>query len=108
QYWDYMLTGPYVYPGARQGDVRSLAVIGLGAGTVARQYTAIYGPIPIDGVEIDPRIVALGRADFAMTEPNLRVHVADGRWWLRQSRGRYDVVAIDAYHQPYIPFQLCT
>jgi spermidine synthase len=85
-----------------------IAIIGLAGGTVARQYTSIDGPIPIDGVEIDPRIVEVGRRYFQMTEPNLNVIVADGRYWLQTTNRRYDVIAVDAYRQPYIPFYLTT
>jgi spermidine synthase len=37
---------------------RDALLIGLAAGTVARQLTAAYGQIPIEGVEIDPRSIA--------------------------------------------------
>lgn len=107
-YWDYFLAAPYFNAGAAVGRVRRVAVVGLAGGTIARQYTAVYGPVPIDGAEIDPAIVAAGQRYFAMTEPNLHVHVADGRAFLRASHEQYDVVAIDAFQQPYIPFQLTT
>jgi spermidine synthase len=107
-YWDYFLAMPYFNAGESAGKVKSVAIIGLAAGTIARQFTAVYGPVPIDGVEIDPAIVDVGRRYFAMTEPNLHVHVADGRTFIRASHGTYDVVAIDAFQQPYIPFQLTT
>ncbi|HEU5438956.1 MAG TPA: fused MFS/spermidine synthase [Ktedonobacterales bacterium] len=107
-YWDYYLAAPYFNAGAAAGQVHRVAVIGLAAGTIARQYTAVYGPVPIDGVEIDPDIVAAGRKYFAMTEPNLHVAVADGRTFMRVTHETYDVVAIDAFQQPYIPFQLTT
>jgi len=103
--WDYFLLAQLFGSGAQPGRV---AIIGLAGGTVARQYTAIDGPIPIDGVEIDPRIVEVGRRYFQMTEPNLHVIVADGRYWLATTKGRYDVIAVDAYRQPYIPFYLTT
>ncbi len=107
-YWDYFLAAPYFNSGAAAGKAHSLAIIGLAGGTIARQYTAVYGNIPIDGVEIDPDIVAAGRKYFAMTEPNLSVHVADGRTFIRVTKHTYDVVAVDAYQQPYIPFELTT
>jgi spermidine synthase len=76
---------------------------------VARQLTAAYGPgLQIDGVEIDPRIVQVGQKYFGMTEPNLRPVVADGRYFLDHTDRQYDLVLVDAYRQPYIPFQLTT
>ena len=55
-----------------------LLAAGLAGGTTARQFTEIFGPIPIDGVEIDPEIVEVGREYFAMNQPNLNVIVEDG------------------------------
>ena len=107
-YWDYFLAMPYFNQGENAGKVRRVAIIGLAAGTIARQFTAVYGPVPIDGVEIDPAIVDVGRRYFDMTEPNLRVHTDDGRTFMRATHNTYDVVAIDAFQQPYIPFQLTT
>jgi spermidine synthase len=107
-YWDYFLAAPYFNAGADAGRVRRVAIIGLAGGTIARQFTAVYGPVPIDGVEIDPAIVEAGRRYFGMTEPNLHVVEADGRTFMRTTTATYDVVAIDAFQQPYIPFQLTT
>jgi spermidine synthase len=75
---------------------------------MARQYTAVYGPLPIDGVEIDAKIVRAGREYFAMNLPNLNVVVADGRYYLAQSDQRYTIIGVDAYRLPYIPSHLTT
>jgi spermidine synthase len=104
-YWDDVLLAPYFGAGHAPGRV---ALVGLAGGTVARQFTAIDGSLPIDGVEIDPKLVEVGRRYFAMTEPNLHVTVADGRYWMATQAGRYDVILVDAYRQPYIPFYLTT
>jgi spermidine synthase/MFS family permease len=107
--WDYFLVAPYFNkPPFTQNQVRRVAVIGLGAGTVPREMTAAYGPIPIDGVEIDGTIVDLARQYFRMNEPNLNVIVQDGRYFLQTTSQRYDEIGIDAYQQPYVPFQLTT
>jgi predicted membrane-bound spermidine synthase len=107
-YWDYFLAAPYFNAGSAAGHAHRVAIIGLAGGTIARQFTAVYGAVPIDGVELDPAIVAVGRRYFGMTEPNLRVYVADGRPFMRTTTATYDVVAVDAFQQPYIPFQLTT
>ena len=43
-----------------------------------------------------------------MGRARLTVHAADARPWLDRSDARFDAIAIDAYRQPYIPFQLVT
>lgn len=107
--WDYFLAAPFFNPPASEPEqVKRLGVVGLAAGTISKQYTQVYGPIPIDGWEIDPAIIEVGREYFDMTEPNLNAIVADGRWGLERSDHTYDVIAIDAYRPPYIPWHLTT
>ena len=107
--WDYFLDAPYFNnPPYTPQQFRSVCVIGLGAGTIPRELTAAYGPIPIDGVELDGEIVNLARQYFHMNEPNLHVIVQDGRYYLSTTAKKYDEIAIDAYQQPYVPFQLAT
>jgi spermidine synthase len=59
-------------------------------------------------VEIDPKIIEVGRQYFNMTEPNLNAIAQDGRYYLTTTSKTYDLVGIDAYRQPYIPFHLTT
>ena len=106
--WDYFMIGPYFNEDTQPEDVDSMLMIGLAAGTVSKQFTKAYGDIPIDGVEIDGEIAEIGREYFDMNEPNLNVIVADGRYYLTQTDKTYDVIGIDAYRQPYIPFHLTT
>ncbi len=107
--WDYFLVAPFFNaPPFAPERIERVAVIGLAAGTIARQYTAVYGPVAIDGIEIDPKIVQAGRDYFAMKQPNLNVIVSDGRYALAHSTQRYDVIGIDAYRLPYIPWHLTT
>jgi len=107
-YWDYFLSAPYFNPGFQPQQLKRVGIIGLAGGTIARQFTQVYGPVPIDGVEIDPAIVDTGRKYFDMNEPNLHVYTQDGRTFLATTQAHYDVVAVDAFQQPYIPFQLTT
>jgi predicted membrane-bound spermidine synthase len=107
--WDYFLAAPFFNsPPFPAEEVDSLCLIGLAGGTVARQYTAALGPISIDGVELDQAIIEVAREWFAMTQPNVRAVTQDGRRFLAHSDQRYDVVAVDAYRVPYIPFHLTT
>lgn len=106
--WDYFLLAPFFGDFATPEDIDSLCILGLAAGTAAKEYTTIYGPMPIDGVDIDPDIVEVGRRFFDMNEPNLNVVIQDGRYFLSHSDSKYDVIIADAYHQPYIPFHLAT
>jgi len=108
--WDYFMVAPFFNkPPFTTQQVRKVCIIGLGAGTIPHEFTQVYGPsVSIDGVEIDGDIVNMGRKYFAMNEPNLHVSVQDGRYFMQTTSQKYDVVGIDAYQQPYVPFQLTT
>jgi predicted membrane-bound spermidine synthase len=113
--WDYFAVAPYVYSDMRPEEVRRVAMLGSAAGTVPKQLLAIYGPeTVIDAVEIDPAIVEMGRRYFDLEDqdpafPNYTTYAQDARYWLATAAtGDYDIIGMDAYHQPYIPFHLTT
>ncbi len=107
QYYDYLLLAPLMNEQPKAWLKRVL-IVGLAAGTVAQQITQAYGPVDIEGVEIDPAIVDLGRQYFDMNEPNLHVHATDGRTYLAASTEPYDWVIVDAYQGAEVPSHLIT
>jgi spermidine synthase len=107
--WEQFLAAPFFNaPDVSPESVQSMAIIGLAAGTTARQATAVFGPIPIDGFEIDPKIIEVGRSYFGMDLPNLNAIAQDGRVGLERSPKRYTIIGVDAYRPPYIPWHLTT
>jgi len=106
--WDQFLVSPYFYANRNPSDIKRVAIVGLAAGTTARQMTAVYGEIPIDGYELDPKIVEVGQKYFGMTMPNLNIIIGDGRLNLDRSEYKYDIIAVDAYRPPYIPPHMTT
>jgi spermidine synthase len=104
-YWDEPLVLPFA---GRSTPPRSIAILGSAAGTVARSYGHYFPATRIDAVEIDGRLTEVGRDLFDLGGPNLHTHAADARPWLRATSRRFDVIYVDAYRQPYIPFYLAT
>jgi spermidine synthase len=107
--WEQVLVAPFFNPAPYSiTNVKRMAIVGLAAGTTARQASIAFGNIPIDGYEIDPVIVDVGKKYFDMNEPNLNVIVQDGRWALAHSQELYQVISVDAYRPPYIPWHMTT
>jgi spermidine synthase len=103
--WDTFL----LVPPLLDRPVETMLVIGNAGGTVARAYGRLYPDVEIDGVEIDPEVSEAGRRYLDLGDnPRLDVVAADGRPYLELTDERYDVIVVDAYRQPYIPFQLAT
>lgn len=106
--WEQFLVGPFFYENRSPQDVKSMAIIGLAAGTAARQAYAVYGNIAIDGFELDEQIVDVGRKYFGLDVPGLTVYIGDGRLNLERNAHKYDIIAVDAYRPPYIPPHMTT
>ena len=125
--WDFYNVAPYVYANREPATVRSMAMVGSAAGSVPKQFLALYGAdAVVDGIEIDPRIAELGRQYFDMYDvqyfsegdkavdsaappfPNFNTHITDGRIFFAGTDRKYDIIGMDAYKQPYIPFHLTT
>ncbi len=103
-YWDEFLVLPF----ATGRAPRSIAILGDAAGTTARAYGHYYPTARVDGVEIDGALTDVGRRLFDLRGPDLHLHTADARPFLRTTDRRWDAIAVDAYRQPYIPFYLVT
>ncbi|MBA2643650.1 MAG: fused MFS/spermidine synthase [Actinobacteria bacterium] len=90
-------------------ELERVAILGNAAGTTARALGVYYPQAEIDGVELDPAVSRVGRRYFGLEDnPRLTVHDADARPFLRSTDERYDLIVVDAYHQPYVPFYLAT
>lgn len=105
-YWDGYLTAPFTV-GAT--SPKRIAILGNGAGTVARAYASYFPKTEIDAVELDAKLLEIGRRYFGLEErPQLHLHAQDARPFLRKTKEKYDAIFVDAYRQPYIPFYLTT
>jgi len=103
--WDTFLAVPPLLG----RPLERVAILGNAAGTTARALGVYYPEAEIDGVEIDAAVSRVGRRYFGMDEnPRLTVHDLDARPFLRSTDARYDLIVVDAYHQPYVPFYLAT
>jgi spermidine synthase len=104
--WDGYLVLPFA---ALSKPPERIAILGNAAGTTARAYGRYFPDTRVDGVEIDPELEEVGDRFFDMSSnENLTVHNEDARPWLQRSDGGYDVIMVDAYRQPYIPFYLAS
>ena len=105
RYWDLFLMLPPLLPHPPE----RMLVLGNAGGTIGRAYGRFYPRVQVDGVEIDPKLNQVARRFFgAGDNPRMRLIAADGRPWLERTKRRYDVIVVDAYRQPYVPFYLAT
>ena len=100
-----LMTVSLAYP----KKINSILEIGFGGGRTAWYLHRFLPGVRITSVELDPTVVELARKYFGIkNEPNFEVVNKDGRLFLAQSKAHYDIVLIDAYRGPFVPFHLLT
>ena len=87
----------------------SLLEIGLGGGTTSWYLHQTYPDLDISIVELDPDVIELAQKYFFITPgERLEIVARDGRIFLVRSEDTYDMILIDAYRGPFVPFHLLT
>jgi spermidine synthase len=104
-YWDGHLVLNFA---SRERPPRRVAILGNAAGTTSRAYEEFFPDTRVDAVEIDSELSDIGRSYFDMNNPRMELHHEDARPFLRRIDTRYDVISVDIYRQPYIPFYVTT
>lgn len=106
---DLLYTRTMALAFAFQPHPAKVLAIGLGGGSLPKRIVHDYPEVVLDAVEIDPEVVAVARRFFEVPDdPRLRLRVMDGRRFVREADGLYDLIFLDAYNSDTIPFHLTT
>ena len=90
-------------------EPENVLFVGLGVGAMPRFFYEHYRKADIDIVEIDPEIFEVAKKYFNFTETgNMKVHLLDGRVFIKKTPKKYDMIFLDAYKGDHIPFHLTT
>lgn len=90
-------------------DIHSVLEIGFGGGRTSWYLHRFMPDVTVTSVELDPTVAELARKYFGIRdEPNFHLVNRDGRLFLQESKDKYDVILIDAYRGPFVPFHLLT
>lgn len=88
---------------------RTALVVGLGGGTLPSLFRKKFPEMTIDAVEIDPEVVSVAKSHFGYRDDQkMHCYVDDGRRFIAQHKGRYDVIVLDAFGTDRVPHALTT
>ncbi len=96
---------------AYSGKVENILEIGFGGGRTTKYLHEHLGNnTKITSIELDPAVVEFAKKYFGITsKKNFKIVVADGRRYLAKTPDKkWDVIMIDAYRGPFVPFHLLT
>jgi len=91
------------------GDPQRILIVGLGGGAIPKFLHKHYPQAVIDVVDIDPDVIKVARQFFEFyDDDNLRAYVSDGRKFIEDRPGLYDMIFLDAFDTDNTPYHLTT
>ena len=104
EYTRYMSLG-LIYP----DKVERAALVGLGGGRTGTYLVKTVPGLKLDIAELDPDVIRLAQKYFGVEQSDrLKIHPQDGRLYLNRVKDTYDLVLVDAYRGPFVPYHLLT
>lgn len=86
-----------------------ILMIGLGGGRISWYLHHYIRDAHVVAVELDPEVVKIAKKYFHIPEDTrYEVITQDGRLFLMKDPRKYDIILIDAYRGPFVPFHLLT
>jgi|SRR5581483_1596298 len=83
--------------------VKSCLILGLGGGTCAKIVSQYWVGAEILGVDIDKKIVELGKKYLSLDKINIKVVIMDAAKFISNSPNLYDLIIVDLYNGDRYP-----
>ena len=88
---------------------RRILEIGLSGGSTGWYMHRTYPDAEVTAVELDPDVMQLASKWFGIRdEPGYRTVTSDGRLFLRDDAGGWDLILVDAYRGTFVPYHMLT
>lgn len=92
--WDLIAAGTLLRPA---GEPKDILMLGVAGGTALRTLRHLIPDASLTGIDLDPELIALARAEMALSETGAEIIIADAYRWLRESSRSFDVIIDDLY-----------
>lgn len=104
-YYTQSMTAGLAFP----EKLESAAIVGLGGGRTAWYVHKSIPDLKFKAIELDPEVARIADRYFGVREEdNFDLIVRDGRVALDRSDDTFDLIFVDAYRGPFVPFHLLT
>lgn len=94
---------------AYPANLDDILMIGMGGGSTSWYIHEALPKATIVAVELDDEIIRLADKYYKLkATPRLKIKALDGRVHILRDKTRHDIIFIDAYRGPFVPFHLMT
>jgi len=90
----------------QEKNINTILILGLGGGGIAKIARKLWPKTKIDGVDIDPVIVDLGKKYLDLDKTNTKIIIGDAYKYCKDSikkKKKYDLICIDMYVKDEVP-----
>lgn len=86
-----------------------ILMIGMGGGSTSWYMHEALPKTQVIAVELDEEIIRLAEKYYKLKEtPRFKIKALDGRVHILRDKTKHDIIFIDAYRGPFVPFHLMT
>lgn len=78
-------------------EIKNCLILGLGGGSVAVLVHKYWPEVRITGVDIDPKMVEMGKKYLGLEKVNAEVIIIDAEDFVKKVREKFDLVLVDMY-----------
>lgn len=78
-------------------SIKTILLLGLGGGTVARQCRALFPNAQIEGVEIEKSVLGMAYESFGIAALNIRTFNTSGQDYLQTTDRKFDAIIDDMW-----------
>jgi len=87
--------------------IKTVLILGFGAGSVVKVINSYYPNTQITGVEIDPVVIKIAKEYFKIGQiPNLKIINQDAVKFISKNKKHFDLILVDCYQGFKIPKKL--
>jgi spermidine synthase len=84
-------------------DIKSVLVLGLGGGSVVTLINKYFPKVKITGVDIDIKMVEMGRKYLGLNKLDLDIVIQDAFKFCLKDKNKYDLIVVDLYRGDTFP-----
>ena len=85
----------------KEGKANNVLILGVGAGTISSLMKALYPDVKIFGVDIDKKVIDVGKKYFGMQCDF--IVVSDSLDFIRSTKGKFSAAVVDVFSDAKIP-----
>lgn len=76
-------------------EIQNILVLGVGGGSILKVIRSTYKDANIVGVEIDKKMIDIGKKYFKLNSFNTVINIKDAFEFIKKDRDKYDLILID-------------